>query len=72
MRPGTHRTDADFSGEIVEDGSCGWEVDSTWTDWDTEILPVAFAGPGPGEVTLETGQQFVSVECGTWRLKPTP
>ncbi len=68
LRPGTYRTDAEFSGEYVEGAFCGWEVDSGWTDWDAEILEVAFAGPGPGEVTLKTGQQFVSDECGTWRL----
>lgn len=70
LRPGTYRTEAEFTGEYVEGAFCGYEVDSTWTDWDAEMLLVAFAGPGPGEVTLETGQQFVSSECGTWRLQP--
>ena len=68
LRPGTYRTDATFTGEYVEGAFCGWEVDSTWTDWDGAILDVAVAGPGPGEVTLATGQQFVSAGCGTWRL----
>ena len=70
LRPGTYRTDAEFTEEYVEGAFCVWEVDSSWTDWDAEILEVSFAGPGPGEVTLETGQQFVSLECGTWRLQP--
>lgn len=70
LRPGTYRTDAEFTGEYVEGAFCGYEVDSTWTDWDAEVLVVEFAGPGPGEVMLETGQQFVSSECGTWRLQP--
>ena len=70
LRPGTYRTDAEFTEEYVEGAFCAWEVDSSWTDWDAEVLEVSFAGPGPGEVTLETGQQFVSLECGTWRLQP--
>lgn len=70
LRPGTYRTDTEFTEEYVEGAFCAWEVDSTWTDWDAEILEVSFAGPGPGEVTLATGQQFVSDECGTWRLQP--
>lgn len=70
LRPGTYRTDAEFTGEYVEGAFCGYEVDSTWTDWDAELLVLEFAGPGPGGVTLETGQQFVSTECGTWRLQP--
>ncbi|WP_024285309.1 hypothetical protein [Cellulomonas sp. KRMCY2] len=71
LRPGTYRTEHEFTGEYVEGAFCGWEVDSTWTDWDSEVLAVEFAGPGPGEVTLQTGQQFVSLECGTWRLQPS-
>lgn len=71
LRPGTYRRDDEFTGEYVEGAFCGWEVDSTWTDWDAELLEVEFAGPGPGEVTLQTGQQFVSLECGTWRLQPS-
>lgn len=70
LRPGTYRTDTVFSGDYVEGAFCVWEVDSTWTDWEAEILDVAVAGPGPAEVTLKTGQQFVSDECGTWRLQP--
>lgn len=70
LRPGTYRTDDEFTGEYVEGAFCVWEVDSTWTDWDAEILEVELAGPGPGEVTLQTGQQFVSRDCGTWRLQP--
>ena len=71
LRPGTYRTDDVFTGDTFLEGEyCAWEVDSTWTEWDGEILDVGFAGPGPGEVTLATGQQFVSLGCGTWRLVP--
>lgn len=71
FRPGTYRTQEVFSTESDVDDWCIWEVDSTWTDWDGEILELETAD-GHGEVTLETGQQLISTGCGTWQLVTAP
>jgi hypothetical protein len=59
IEPGTYRTSAEVSG-----GSCYWEIDDG-ADFSHIVSNDIVTGGRP-TVTLHSGQQFTTSDCGSW------